>query len=293
MSKNISLIILMFTSIVINGQSPESRDHKIIESHNDSMDLASNHYQLYDSTETPAYDLYRSWDNHNMKYLSGGSIIEKADYYLSLDSMLILLTDSIRDYSMPVSKDRITSHFGMRYYRYHYGTDIDLDTGDSILTVFDGQVRYTDYYHGYGNVVVIRHYNGLETVYAHLSDIIVDTNDFVSAGDLIGYGGNTGRSTGSHLHFEMRYRGAAFDSRAVFDYDSFRLEKDTFWLCATHFAYLGPVRNLKYARYHYVRKGDYLGKIARMYDTGIGRLCRLNGISRRTILQIGQKLRVR
>lgn len=278
---------------MLNGQSPELRDDRIIESHNDSIDLVRNYYNLYDSTKTPAYALYKSWDNKDLKYISGDSVIKLADYFLSLDSTRIPLTDSLRDYSMPVSKDRVTSHFGMRYYRFHYGTDIDLVTGDSILAVFDGQVRYVDYYHGYGNVIVIRHYNGLETVYAHLSEVTVCANNYVKAGELIGYGGNTGRSTGSHLHFEMRYRGAAFDTRAVFDYDQYKLKKDTLWLSATDFTYLGPVRNLKYARYHYVKKGDYLGKIARMYQTRISRLCRLNGISRKTILQIGQKIRVR
>lgn len=286
-------ILFMLFSVCVYGQSHKLIGQYQIESINDSIDLATNHYDLYDVRLFPAFELYGAWKTDKVKCLSHTSLIESADFFLKLDSVMLVLTDSVRNYSLPSPRNRITSNFGMRHYRFHYGTDIDLVTGDTVRSVFDGAVRYAGREGGYGNIVVVRHYNGLETVYAHLSAIVVDTNQFVKAGELIGFGGNTGRSTGSHLHFETRYLGAAFDSEAVFDYDEYDIKGDTLWLTAADFSYLGPVRNLKYARFHYVQKGDYLGKIARMYNTSIRRLCSINGISRSTVLQIGRKLRVR
>ncbi|MBF0976287.1 MAG: M23 family metallopeptidase, partial [Bacteroidetes bacterium] len=98
--------------------------------------------------------------------------------------------------------------------RYHYGTDIGLKVGDSIVSVFDGTVRIVSYdAHGYGNYIVVRHNNGLESLYAHLSQTIAVENQKVKAGELIGLGGNTGRSTGPHLHFEFRFLGNPFNTK--------------------------------------------------------------------------------
>ena len=289
---NLTLLLIAFTNSLA-GQDMESKGLSIPESKNDSIDLVTDFHDLYDVKNKPAYELYESWDTKDIRYIKQDSLLEITDYFLDMDSMAIVLSDSVHGFSLPVPKDRVTSSFGKRYYRFHYGTDIDLMTGDSVFAAFDGQVRYTGYHRGYGYTVVIRHYNGLETVYSHLSKIKTDTNVYVAAGDLIGYGGSTGRSTGSHLHFETRFRGAAFDSESIFDYDSWKLTSDTLWLSARQFSYLGPVKDRKNARYHYIQKGDNLGKIARMYGTSIKALCRMNGISRSTILQIGKKLRIR
>ncbi|MFW6020274.1 MAG: peptidoglycan DD-metalloendopeptidase family protein [Bacteroidales bacterium] len=283
---------LLFT-ITLAGQDVESKALSIPESKNDSIDLATNFHDLYDTENKPAFDLYESWNTNDLQYIKQDSLLKLTDYFLNMDSIAIILSDSLHEYSLPAGKDKVTSSFGRRYYRFHYGTDIDLMTGDSVFAAFDGQVRYTGYHRGYGKTVVIRHYNGLETVYSHLSKIKTDTNAYVNAGELIGYGGSTGRSTGAHLHFETRYRGAAFDSETIFDYDSWKLNSDTLWLSANQFSYLGPVKDRKNARYHYIKKGDNLGKIARMYGTTIQALCRVNGISRSTTLRIGKKLRVR
>ena len=109
------------------------------------------------------------------------------------------------DFSMPVGGN-VTSEFGHRWGRHHNGMDLDLETGDGVKAVFEGKVRYAQYHASYGYLIVIRHYNGLETYYAHLSSILVHANDKIKAGQLIGLGGNTGRSYGSHLHFEVRYK---------------------------------------------------------------------------------------
>ena len=119
-------------------------------------------------------------------------------------SMVIDLVDSLKSYHYPF-KGRVTSKYGPRRGRVHQGTDIDLETGDPVYATFDGRVRVTTFVRGgYGNLVIIRHDNGLETYYGHLSEISVKPNDWVTAGQVIGLGGSTGRSTGSDLHYELR-----------------------------------------------------------------------------------------
>lgn len=136
------------------------------------------------------------------------------------DTVSLLLVDTMEcAFMMPVP-GRVTSPFGPRRYRLHKGTDIDLETGDPVRSAFDGVVRVAKYHRGYGNVIVVRHYNGLETVYAHLSKISATPGDEVEAGQLLGLGGRTGRATGSHLHFEVRYLGLALDSRLLINYEN-------------------------------------------------------------------------
>ena len=89
--------------------------------------------------------------------------------------------------------------------RFHSGIDLDLEVGDNVEASFDGIVKRADYVSGYGNLVVLKHFNGLETYYAHLSKILVTIGDTLEAGDKLGLGGSTGRSTGPHLHYEIRY----------------------------------------------------------------------------------------
>ncbi len=210
------------------------------------------------------------------------------------DSVPIVLADSNihRAYCHPFN-GIITSRFGYRRYRQHYGIDIDLITGDSVHAAFDGKVRIVQYSRGFGKVVVIRHHNGLETVYAHLSKFIVDTCDYVKAGDIIALGGNTGRSTGSHLHFEVRYLGRAMDPESIIDFKEHKLLANSFTITEGNFGYLSRIAHDKNAKFHYVRSGDTLSAIARRYKSRVSKLCYYNGINQNAILQIGQKLRVR
>ena len=151
-------------------------------------------------------------------------------------SMVIDLVDSLKSYHYP-HKGRVTSKYGPRRRRIHQGTDIDLETGEPIYATFDGRVRITTYVrYGYGNLVVIRHDNGLETYYAHLSEINVKPNQWVTAGQVIGKGGNTGRSTGSHLHYEIRYKGQTFDPERLIDFSTGTLRRETFLLKRTYFS---------------------------------------------------------
>ena len=227
----------------------------------------------------------------------------------------IRLIDSVHGYCIP-HPGPVHSTFKYRKRRPHKGVDISLTTGDAIYSAFDGIVRAvmpTRMSGGYGNVVVIRHVNGLETYYGHLSQYIVESGDIVRAGELIGYGGSTGRSTGPHLHFETRYMGQAFDPERVFDFqsgiirDSVLVLKKHYFNCNSHY---GQSDAQSYAAskkaptssgssgssgkvYYKVKSGDTLSKIAKRHGTTVSKLCQLNGIKQTKTLQIGQKLRVK
>jgi len=175
---------------------------------------------------------------------------EKFDVLNFNDSILIVLSDSIHGKYVHPFAGNPTSSFGFRKYRYHLGVDINLETGDSVKTCFDGKVRIAQYSKTYGNVVVVRHPNGIETYYAHLSKIHVKPGQEVSAGDVLGLGGNTGHSHGSHLHFETRFRGQPFDPNMIIDFNKKCLRGDTYYLSKSNFKYLSDTHKVK----HYSRK---------------------------------------
>jgi murein DD-endopeptidase MepM/ murein hydrolase activator NlpD len=187
----------------------------------------------------------------------------------------------------------ITSSFGWRRNRMHKGTDIKVQVGDSIRAAWGGQVRIVGWDpRGYGYFVVMRHDNGLETIYGHLSRPLVDEYEQVPAGYVLGLGGNTGRSTGSHLHLEMRYLGEAFDPASVIDFTTGQLRNPN--------EYVIGIKAMKQKRaeqaamqWYRVKQGDTLSGIAKKYGTSVKRLCQLNNIKETKVLQIGQKLRVR
>lgn len=208
------------------------------------------------------------------------------------DTLEIVLNDSNDHYTPPV-EGRITSEFGKRRWRYHYGTDIDLNTGDEVRSAFNGRVRISTYSKTYGNVVVVRHNNGLETLYAHLSKRKVKVDSVLTSGTVIGLGGNTGRSYGSHLHFEVRYFDEALDPRDLISFESNHTHSDTLAISQCNFMYREELKLMSAIVWHRVRSGNTLGHIARKYGSSISKICRLNGISRNSILRIGQRLRVR
>lgn len=228
------------------------------------------------------------------------------------DPLDLLLVDSTHGYCIP-HPGPITSTFKYRGQHQHKGVDIGLTTGDAIYAAFDGVVRVampTRMSGGYGNVVVIRHVNGLETYYGHLSKYIVKPGDIVKAGELIGYGGSTGRSSGPHLHFETRYLGYAFDPERIFDFQSGTLRDEVFTLHKHYFnvnshygmtdqqsiaASTRPPRKASSgskANYYTVKKGDTLSKIAKKYHTSVSKLCKANGIKESKPLQIGQRIKI-
>jgi len=183
----------------------------------------------------------------------------------------------------------VTSQFGMRRGRYHYGIDVKLYTGDSVFNAFDGIVRVSKYSKTYGHVVVVRHFNGLETLYSHLSKRLVEPNQPVRGVDVLGLGGNTGRSYGSHLHFEIRYFGEPINPNDVIDFENFCVKSDTLLITQKNFEYLVEARK---AQYYTIRSGDTLSKIARKHRTSVKKLCKLNNMKETTILRIGRRIRV-
>lgn len=284
--------------VIINDKINEGipQDQLIIyESMNDSIDLAHNMYDFSDSLLYIFTDslIFSFWDTLNVHYVS--------KYWEALGDSIVLPLFVTRNqkYIHPF-KGRVTSKFGPRRGRYHYGIDIDLSKGDTVVAAFDGIVRYTGITRGYGNVVVIRHFNGLETLYGHLSKLETEVGKHVFAGDIIGLGGNSGRSYGDHLHFEIRFKGVALNPQDIIDFENYQLKKDTLILYRKNFSAVlkNPTTNATTVttgipQYHTVRSGDTLGHIAIRYGTTVTNLCNLNNIRRDSTLRIGQKIRVR
>ncbi|MBR4978870.1 MAG: peptidoglycan DD-metalloendopeptidase family protein [Bacteroidales bacterium] len=228
------------------------------------------------------------------------------------DQWSIWLVDSLDQYHYPfLGKVHVRGKFGMRRGRRHQGVDLPLKTGDPIYATFTGKVRMSKYFGAFGNIVVIRHDNGIETFYAHLSQRNVEVGDWVNAGDVIGLGGSTGRSTGPHLHFETRYKGFAFDPQWLIDFEKGTLRKRLFVLKKKFFNIYSNYEQdfedeFKNAeedkkedaereamRWYTIKSGDTLGRIAINHNTTVSELCRLNGMTRTTTLKIGRKIRVR
>jgi murein DD-endopeptidase MepM/ murein hydrolase activator NlpD len=204
--------------------------------------------------------------------------------------MVDVLMDDVSCYTFPLDGLRINSNFGYRRGRPHTGIDLDLETGDNVYAAFDGIVMGASYSKGYGNLVVLQHANGLQTYYAHLSKIKVEEGQKLESGELLGLGGSTGRSTGPHLHFEVRYQGAYMDPSNLIDFKTGELKSEILTLEKKSFQMQNDVKT---AKYHTVRKGDTLGRIAQNYGTSVSRICKLNGISSTKVIRPGQKIRVR
>ena len=219
------------------------------------------------------------------------------------DEVHITLVDDKHRFVFPTPHEaRTTSHFGPRRRRFHYGVDLAQPTGKDIYAAFDGVVRVSRYNKSYGNLIVISHDNGLETYYAHMSQRYAKVGMRVKAGDVIGLCGNTGRSYGSHLHFEIRYKGNAMNPEHVIDCTNHKLISDELTLTQNSFRKVGDSRvsgsskagsTGSGAQYYKVKSGDTLGKIAVRHHTTVRRLCQLNGIKQTTTLSIGRRLRVR
>ncbi|GAB4297407.1 MAG: hypothetical protein Kow0068_21620 [Marinilabiliales bacterium] len=218
--------------------------------------------------------------------------IRKFDFSEMTDTFPIPLIVDDNDYHHPV-KNKVTSGFGVRRWQFHYGIDLDLNTGDSVYNTFNGIVRVSTYSKSYGNVVVVRQQNGLESLYAHLSKRLVAVDSVLKAGDVVGLGGNTGWSFGSHLHYELRFFDEALDPTDIIDFENYKLYNDTLYLTSCNFAYRELIKDLERIRFHIVQPGNTLSHIAVWYGTTVSALCRLNGISPNKILQIGERIRVR
>lgn len=264
---------------------------------------------LFAEEEEPEFDIYtEGWNSGFVNCYAGVDVPQTA-------------VIDVRRFHMP-HPGYITSPYGYRrrFRRMHKGIDIKANTGDTIRAAFDGKVRLTKYEaRGYGYYVVLRHTNDLETVYGHLSKFLVEPDQIVRAGDPIGLAGNTGRSFGSHLHFETRYMGYAINPAAIFDFanqtthtDYYTFDKNTYQQArnfdpAANEAYAREYRATHHIEYgtprssrgngsgatYIVRKGDSLSRIASRNGTTVRKLCNLNGLTTKSKLRPGQKLRIR
>ena len=234
---------------------------------------------------------------------------------------LCLNEEEISDFKVP-TMGVVTSHYGYRSGRYHNGIDLALKIGDTISAAFSGKVRYAKYNDGcFGNLVIIRHYNGLETFYAHLSKHLVVPNQDVKSGDPIGLGGNTGRSFGPHLHFEVRFYDAAINPEEIIDFSSKKLKKENLFVHKGLFLPgakpseyyeinhpnesneidlaaekpVTPVAKVSAAKkkYYTIKSGDTLSKIAARNKTTVSALCKLNGLKPSSKIQIGKSIRIK
>ena len=209
-------------------------------------------------------------------------------YGVRLVDMQDTIKIDMRGY-VPPSQKYVTSNFGFRKAQFHYGIDLKVHKGDTVFCAFDGQVRLIkSQRRGYGKFIVVRHHNGLETLYAHLEKLLVAPGQTVMAGEALGLGGNTGRSTGYHLHFETRYLGNAINPNDLYDFDEYTVKSEVFWLSAANFEY---VKEVEKVRYWTVKQGDTLGRIASKTGVPVSRLCTLNHIKSTSIIRIGQKIR--
>ena len=260
----------------------------------------------FDEEEEPEEDIYELGWNSN-----------RVNCYSNVDVPQTAVID-VSKYCMP-HPGGVTSPYGYRprFRRMHKGIDLKVNIGDTIRAAFDGRVRITNFERkGYGNYVVVRHTNDLETVYGHLSKFLVKPDQYVKAGDPIALGGNTGRSTGPHLHFETRYMGYAINPMAIFDFanqtthtDTYTFDKNTYQRARNY----DPAANAAYAAAYNkqnppkrgasastgakksvtVKSGDTLSKIAARNKTTVKAICSLNGIKSSAKLRPGQKLRVK
>lgn len=233
-SNHVNIILISFFAILglASGNNPEEQENKRVENRISVPAIPS---ILVDrrSSKIPAAWLYDSWNTQ----LINPYHIPIEDF---MDTILIQLsTNSECGFTMPV-EGKITSRFGYRHYRYHKGLDLDLVTGDPVHAAFDGIIRIARYSSSFGYVVVIRHWNGLETLYAHMSRLLVKPGDEVESGQIIGKGGSTGRSTGSHLHWEVRYKGLPFNPQKLINLETGKSDRKYLLLSPLDFKYFIP-----------------------------------------------------
>ena len=279
------------TAAVLDTLDTDDRYTKLVLYADHSWDLIDLGHPTVDDE-----DFEDNWDNEAIHAYKGISMDEIPD------EVLLTLTDSTSTFCCPITGN-VRSKYAFRRRRPHRGTDIPLHVGDPVRAAFDGKVRVvktTRQSGSYGNLVIIRHANGIETYYGHLSKHAVVENDIVKAGDIIGYGGSTGRSTGPHLHFEARFMGQAFDPERIIDFETGKLRDQKFTVKKHYFSiysHYGQSEkesvDASKRKIHVIRSGDTLGGLARRYGTTVSAICRLNGIKQTKMLRIGERLIVR
>jgi len=295
----------IFDTVYLDATSPSTKNTLTAETGNeynddedadyDEDDIGGDEYSETDSEEElskfanaeisykiPASDIYPMWTNSTVN-----------PYKIDVAKISDTVKFEMYDFVYPILKPmHITSKFGYRRGRSHNGIDLKLYTGDTVVAPMRGMVRVVGNNgkrKGYGNFVVIRHYNGLETVYGHLSKALVEENQIVEAGDVIALGGNTGRSSGSHLHWELRYLGNPINPEDIIDFENNKPKSEVYNMDKQK-TFEHVIEQAK-ARFWTIKKGDTLGRISQRTGVPIKRICALNKITTKTILRIGRQLR--
>ena len=208
--KTTAALLLSVLALPVAGQDLLARQAPVDKKMRAVDSVAIQRLFEQENIEDPAAELYPDWED---RFINAYGNVELPQE-LKID---------LRHFCMPTTNRVVTSKYGYRprFRRQHKGLDIDANKGDTIRAAFDGKVRVVEFQRGgYGNVVVIRHNNGLETVYGHLSKHLTQKGNIVKAGEPIGLAGNTGRSYGAHLHFETRLLGEYIDPAKLFDFEN-------------------------------------------------------------------------
>ncbi len=253
--------------------------------------LARHNFIEPDNTRYPANVIYGHW-NSAVPFDYPKTISDQDS------SVTLLLSDSSSfcGYHHPIRKKEkwkyhaiVTSPYGWREGRMHKGVDLELHHRDPVYSSFSGMVRMSRYYGAFGYMIIVRHFNGLESLYAHLSRLKVKPGDIVEAGQIIGLGGSTGHSTGTHLHYELRFKGLPVNPSHIVDFESKNLQSDVLILKKRKRDYIAYPEGTKF---HKVGRGDYLYRIAKRYGKSTNEICQLNGLSKKSRLQVGQLIRI-
>lgn len=293
----LTLTICLFFSIFSFAQETPPTINPINETFDIDSLLNEVEELEVDSLRTTDETIYKNiWNSTQIRY-PANTLPDKRD-------TVVININGFNDNSyVHPYKGKVISKYGPRRGRMHTGIDIKLNSGDTVLCAFDGRVRLAKRFNGYGNLVLVRHNNGLETIYGHLKSIKVKVNDTIKAGDLIGLGGRTGRATCDHLHFETRLFGEPFNSDKYIDFEKYSLRTDKIYYANKRFEI--DKNNFKKKPLasdgaalaatggktkHVIRKGDTLSAIARKYRTSVTKICAANKITARTTLKIGRVL---
>lgn len=270
---------IVYAQDLLAAQSPLDRQMELVDS------IALRDMLLNEENMFPADGLYESWKNDKVRFNAEVPDSFRVD---------------LRGFVMPTTNTKITDVFGYRRRRgrVHNGIDVKVQKGDTIYSAFDGKVRITAYQRrGYGHYIVIRHNNGLETVYAHLSKKFVVEDQNVKAGTPIGLGGNTGRSTGAHLHFETLLAGKNINPALIFDFERQDVTGDFYTFRKGVYQEIdkktGKIIESAEPLYHKVRKGESLSVIARKCGVSVNTLYKLNKMNSRSVIRPGQRIRYR
>lgn len=286
------------TTIVVEFEEDEEEadeyDSVIVSPSEKYWDFIRPRNFLFDTAFAPAHQFYQSWDTVTIN-----------PYKVDLKNMhdtIHLVLGNVADCAFhPPAIGDITSNFGFRRWgrrlKFHFGTDIRMEVGDPVYAAFEGVVRIAKRSADYGYVVLIRHNNGLETLYAHFSQLLAYPGQPVKGGDIIGLAGSTGRSTGPHLHFEVRFLGEKINPAQIIHFPSGSLLNDTFKVdkgCFKHlYEYQSAKLKAKTPKYIKAKKNDTLIKIANRYGVSAKRLSKLNKISVKTKIKSGRRIRLR